>query len=89
MNTIYRKIFLKDLSKTPIKTRKQIEEFVFHEILKMSNVTESKKIEKMKGHLNCYKIRFGDYRLGIKIDKDKLIFERILHRKDIYKYFPK
>lgn len=32
--------------------------------------------------------KFGNYRIGIKIINDVLIFERILHRKDIYKYYP-
>ncbi len=37
---------------------------------------------------NYYKIRVGDYRIGIKFEHETLTFERILHRKDIYKVFP-
>jgi mRNA-degrading endonuclease RelE of RelBE toxin-antitoxin system len=38
---------------------------------------------------NAYRIRIGDYRLGIIFDGETLIFERVLHRKGIYRYFPK
>jgi mRNA interferase RelE/StbE len=30
-----------------------------------------------------------DYSLGIIFDGQRLIFERVLHRKEIYRYFPK
>ena len=43
---------------------------------------------KLKGYRNYYKIRFGDYRVGLRYEDDTLIFERVLHRKDIYKYYP-
>jgi len=42
----------------------------------------------MKDYPCYYKIRFGVYRIGIKVVNDKVIFERALHRKDIYSYFP-
>ena len=44
----------------------------------------------MKGYPDKYKIRVGDYRIGITLDKQTktLICQRIAHRKDIYKIFP-
>ena len=47
------------------------------------------KIKKLKGFEQIYRIRIGDYRLGIYINDDVVEFIRCLHRKDIYKYFPK
>jgi len=35
-----------------------------------------------------YRIRLGDYRLGLILKSDTLVFVRLLHRKDLYKYFP-
>ena len=43
---------------------------------------------KLKGYKDYYKIRFGNYRAGIRLVNNKFIFERILHRKDIYKFYP-
>jgi mRNA interferase RelE/StbE len=35
-----------------------------------------------------YRIRVGDFRIGIKVENDIVNFIRFLHRKDIYKRFP-
>jgi len=35
-----------------------------------------------------YRIRIGDYRIGLCLDEDLVIFVRCLHRRDIYRYFP-
>lgn len=45
-------------------------------------------LKKIKGYSGCYRIRIGNYRLGIFIEGNTVAFERCLHRKDIYKYFP-
>jgi mRNA-degrading endonuclease RelE of RelBE toxin-antitoxin system len=45
-------------------------------------------LKKLKGDENAYRIRIGDYRLGIFFDGETVIFARVLHRKDIYRYFP-
>jgi mRNA interferase RelE/StbE len=88
LKTVFKKRFLKELARLPQKTRILIEEYVFEKVPKLKTIEESKKVEKMKGYSPFYKIRFGDYRVGIKYIDKMLIFERVLHRKDIYKYFP-
>ena len=45
-------------------------------------------LKKLKGESSYYRIRFGNYRIGIKIEDDLVIFIRVLHRKEIYRYFP-
>ena len=48
-------------------------------------------VKKIEGYTSFYRIRLGDYRLGFEArsDKDKeIVLIRILHRKDIYRYFP-
>jgi mRNA interferase RelE/StbE len=35
-----------------------------------------------------YSIRIGDYRIGLALEKDTLVFVRCLHRKEIYRFFP-
>ena len=53
------------------------------------NSTQSiKNLKKITGYNNIFRIRIGDYRLGLIIEDDTVIFVRCLHRKDIYKYFP-
>ena len=43
---------------------------------------------KLKGFNNCYRIRIGDYRIGVMIEHDIALFAAFDHRSDIYKYFP-
>ena len=82
------KRFLKDLTQLPDVQRKKIEAFVFHEAQKFHSLKDIQNLRKLKGYKYFYRIRFGEYRVGLSIRKDVLIFERILHRKDIYKYYP-
>jgi len=84
----FNKTFLKELYRIPGDQRIKIEQFIFNDITSFKKTEDIPKLSKLKGYRNYYKIRFGNYRMGIKIMDNVLIFERILHRKDIYKYYP-
>ena len=88
MRIEYRKKFLKELSKIPLPHRTNIEKFVFEYLPNLKSVSEANRIEKMKGYQGYYKVRLGAYRVGIKYSEEVLTLERVLHRKEIYKYFP-
>jgi len=88
MVVCYNKKFLKDLASIPKKDRDKIEDFVFEEINSYSSSSKCHKLEKLAGYQYYFKVRFGNYRVGIKLDNEKLTFERVLHRKEIYKLFP-
>jgi len=45
-------------------------------------------MEKMTGYKNHYKVRFGDYRVGIFKNNNTIELQRVLNRKEIYKFFP-
>ena len=85
----YSRKFLKELAEIEEKTRNKIEVIVFDSNLEISPFSPG-YLEKMSGYDDKYKIRVGNYRIGCTIDKpnDTLYFERVLHRKDIYKVFP-
>jgi len=85
----YTKRFLKELSKLPKEIRAKAEKIVFEE-LPFSIPFELGYLEQMTGYPNKYKIRIGECRIGITINKSKrlLICQRVAHRKDIYRIFP-
>jgi mRNA interferase RelE/StbE len=85
---LHQKRFLQDLAKIPSTSRSSIEKFAFEEILTLKSLAESRKIERMKGYKQYYKVRFGDYRVGLRLDDETVVFERVLNRKDIYRFFP-
>ena len=47
-------------------------------------------IKKIEGYESYYRMKVGDYRLGMEMISNKeVVLIRFLHRKDIYRYFPK
>ena len=88
MNVQYRKKFLKQLSRIPPEIRLKIEKFVFEELPGKSSISKSGKIEKLSGYKHFFKVRFGMYRLGIESKNKILILRTVMHRREIYKYFP-
>jgi len=88
MKIEYKKKFLKELCKLPNEYSQTIEEFVFDIFPTYDNLSEIGKVEKMTGYKNYFKIRFGDYRVGIKKEDNTIIIETVKHRREIYKYFP-
>jgi len=85
----YTKRFLKELASLPIKTQSRIESIVFSE-LESANPFDLGYLKKMKGYKDKYKIRVGNYRVGLTIDKNSqtIICQRVAHRREIYKIFP-
>jgi mRNA interferase RelE/StbE len=85
----YTKRFLKELSDLPSNVQVRVEAIVFQE-LKTENPFSLGYIEKMKGYTNKYKIRVGDYRIGVAIDPadKRIICMRVAHRREIYRTFP-
>jgi len=53
-----------------------------HRLLDISN------IKKLKADGDYYRIRVGDYRVGLTQDEGMITFVRVLHRKEMYRYFP-
>jgi mRNA interferase RelE/StbE len=80
--------FEKDLRN--IKDKKLLTKIkeVILECKAVQSLNEIKNIKKMQGYQTFYRLKIGDYRVGIEIINDELIFVRFLHRKDIYKFFP-
>ncbi len=53
-----------------------------------SDLNNISNLKKLVGHKSAYRVRIGDYRVGFFYESRKVIFARIVHRKDIYKVFP-
>ncbi|MEI8202294.1 MAG: type II toxin-antitoxin system RelE/ParE family toxin [Bacteroidota bacterium] len=55
---------------------------------KADGIKDIKGLKKLTGYKNTYRIKMGDYRIGVFIENGIIEFARIAHRKDIYKVFP-
>jgi mRNA interferase RelE/StbE len=88
MKTGFRKSFTRDLRNIKNlsvlrKVRQAIEEV--EAAAKLSDVGDMKK---MVGTGNFYRIRIGEYRIGIVVDGKTVEFVRCLHRRELYRFFP-
>ncbi|MEW6606563.1 MAG: type II toxin-antitoxin system RelE/ParE family toxin [bacterium] len=89
MKILYRELFLKDLKelkKQPIY--KQIVELAFTTLPKVKTLREVWGIKAMKRYPKRYRIRVGNYRIGIEVKDDTIEIMRVLHRGEFYRYFP-
>lgn len=77
------------MSEAPKETRARAEKIVF-EILPGENPFSLGLLERMVAYPGRYKIRIGDYRIGVEVDTGRQLirFKRIADRKDIYRKFP-
>ena len=53
-----------------------------------SEYREVAGLRKMTGHNEYYRIRCGEYRIGIVLNGVEMEFVRCLHRREVYRYFP-
>ena len=82
------KSFEKDISKVRIKELAIKVLAVISMLEKVQNLSDIPNLKKLAGHNDYYRIRVSNYRIGLKLEMDKLILLRFMDRKDIYKYFP-
>ena len=85
----YTRTFLKEMARLPVNVRRRVEAIAMGGAIKEDPFLAG-KAQKLSGYQTFYKIRVGDYRIGLHIDSaEQLIeFERVLHRRDIYREFP-
>lgn len=53
-----------------------------------SSLREIPRLKKLSGFRNAYRIRVGEYRIGIIAEQGVIEVARIPHRKEMYKRFP-
>ena len=83
------KSFSKSLDKLKDSDVKKKIEHVIVDFDKAKIISDVRNIKKMAGFKTYYRIRIGDYRLGIELKTGNIArFILIAHRKDIYQVFP-
>lgn len=88
MKVEFKKSFLKDLKKLK---NQQLKDAIFDCITHVEskqNLNQIRNLKKLSGYDVYYRIRVGDYRIGIKLEDEIIYFVVFEHRKDIYKGFP-
>lgn len=88
MNIQIDETFAKDIRKLKSKPLEKKAAQLIREIIGASRLSDIKNIKQLKGSAIHYRIRLGDYRAGLIYKNNTVYLIRILHRKEIYRYFP-
>ena len=88
MTTTFRASFLRDVRKLRdpdllARIRSVVE--AIEAARDLRDVPDLKKLSSVSGF---YRVRVGDYRVGVASDGTEVEFVRVLHRRDIYRAFP-
>jgi mRNA interferase RelE/StbE len=84
----FKSSFVRDLKKVKDRELKDRIRDVIELTERARSLQEIENIKKLKGGDRYYRIRVGDYRLGLLVEGDTITFVRCLHRRDVYRYFP-
>jgi len=88
LKTSFRKSFLKDVKALHSKKLKDRIKSTITDVEKAETIQAIGNLRKLKGGEKYYRIRIGDYRIGIIVEGQMVTFVRCLHRREIYRYIP-
>jgi len=89
VKTAFRRSFNRDLKK--LKKNREVLVRIKDKLLEVEaadDLSELPSLKKLSGGTEYYRIRVGDYRIGVVVREDTVEFVRCLHRREIYRYFP-
>jgi mRNA interferase RelE/StbE len=85
---VFKRSFAKDLKKVRRQTLRDQVQAVIEQVEQENDLSTISQVKHLTSDGPYFRIRVGDYRIGIVYEEDTVIFVRFLHRKDIYKFFP-
>lgn len=88
MKIEFKESFVKDLRKIGEKSILRKVDRLIKIAERAASISEIPGIKKLAGAGSYFRVRIGDYRVGLAISAGTIIFVRILHRKEVYRYFP-
>ena len=88
MRTLFRKSFSRDVKKIKDSTVLERIQEAIRAVEDADTLSGIAGLKKMSGAENVFRIRVGDYRIGITLESDAVVFVRCLNRRDLYRFFP-
>ncbi len=88
MKVEFRESFARDLRGISDATLRARVKAVLEAVEQAESLQHIANLKRLRGHGSYYRIRVGDYRIGLMITDDTVTFARLLHRRDIYRRFP-
>ena len=87
MRTVFKEKFLKQIEKLHDSNLKSSVTTAILNVEQAQTLNSITNLKKLKGYKSYYRIRIGDYRIGLEIKNETVTFAAFADRKDIYKKF--
>jgi len=87
MTVHFRESFLNDLDALDPAYRARVEKTIIT-LESASTLREVRQLKKLQGRSGFFRVRVGDYRLGIAVLGGDVTLVRCLNRKEFYRRFP-
>jgi len=84
----FKESFARDLRNLKDKALLDRIRALIESVEKAESLADVGSLKKLRGGGAYYRIRVGDYRVGLAVEEDVVAFVRVLHRREVYRYFP-
>jgi mRNA interferase RelE/StbE len=88
VKTEFRASFAKDLKNIKNKDVLRHIKDTIEQVERAQSLQDLTGVKKLKGVGDYYRIRVGEYRIGLILNGGAAVFVRCLDRKEVYRYFP-
>jgi len=88
MKVVFAESFARDLERVRNKRVLSQMKDLIRAVRAASSPGDLALLKPLRRYESFYRIRVGQYRVGIEIVKRKISFVRLVHRRDLYRYFP-
>jgi len=88
MNTNKKPSFFRDIEKIIDPALKERVEQTILSVVNARSLKDIPELKKLKGYKIYYRIKVGNYRIGVTIESNIVTFVVFMYRRDIYKFFP-
>jgi mRNA interferase RelE/StbE len=88
MKTAFKDSFYKSIIKLRNRKLKSEVADIISKVETAEDLRSIPNLKKIHGRGKYYRIKIGDYRIGLKLVDEVVYFVDLAHRQDIYKHFP-
>ena len=88
MTVRFKESFIRDLRAIRDKDLLERIKNLIETVEKAKSLADVRGLKKLRGGGSYYRGRVGEYRVGLSLEGDAGVFVRVLHRREVYRYFP-
>jgi mRNA interferase RelE/StbE len=88
LNVRFRASFAGDLRALKDKSLLDRVKTLIAKVESAESLAEIPNLKMLRGGGAYYRVRLGDYRVGLAVEENAIVFVRVLHRREVYRYFP-